>query len=223
MIFAAAALTLSLHIAPPALDILDGASIEVIAHNAGKNPATATFETPNEYAIDILRGSDVIWSSLRPLPRDAHFPAHARSFMPGPTVLTVYIWNGIADDGTTPGPGQYTVRARLLSGAQPEAAAPLRLINPAPVMAVEKLKEGDEVTIAGTLDPTKGKLTDATGTIPLMKRLTSAPDGATIAVRGYLTTAPGGAHAFYVRRWAPQFHLFSPSVSSSPSPVRRQR
>lgn len=220
MILAAAALTLSLQIAPPALDMLDGASIEVVAHNESGKPVQASFASPSEYEIDVMRGTDVVWTSLRPLPPGAHFPAHGRTFMPGPTVLTVYIWNGLGDDGTTPGPGEYTVRAHLLTGAQPEASATLRIINPAPVMAVQKLKEGDEVTISGHLDANKGALTDPTGTIALMKRLVTAGAGP-VAVRGYLTTAPGGAKAFYVKRWAPVFEKIPAPVSSSSPPARR--
>jgi hypothetical protein len=220
VILAVAALTLSLHIQPPSLDMLDGTSIEVIAHNPQSKPVTASFALPSEYEIQILRGHDVIWTSLRPLPPGAHFPAHSRSFMPGPTVLTVYIWNGLAADGTTPQPGEYAVRARLLTAAKPDAAASVRLIDPAPVTALEKLHEGDELTIAGTLDATKSTLTDATGTIRLMKRLLTAPGG-TIAVRGYLTTAPGGGKAFYVKRWAPVFEKNSAPVSSPSPAVRR--
>lgn len=221
MILAAAALTLSLHIEPQAVDVLDGASIEVIAHNPGKVPLPASFDGPNEYAIDILRGTRVIWTSLRPLPPGAHFPVHTRTFMPGPTVLTVYIWNGLAADGSTPGPGTYAVRARMLDGGTTVASGSLRLINAAPVMAVEKLKEGDELTIEGTLDATKGKLTDDTGTIALMKRLIAAPPDGPVAIRGFLTTAPGGGKAFYVKRWAPVSQE-DPQPVSIPSPhVRR--
>lgn len=223
MILALAALTLSLHIEPAALDVLDGASIEVVAHNPGKLPVRASFADPSEYEIEILRGTDVVWTSLHPLPPGAHFPAHVRAFMPGPTVLTVYIWNGLGTDGTTPGPGDYTVRARMLSGNQPSATASLKLINAAPVMAVQRLKEGDEVTIEGTLDATKGKLTDATGTIPLMKRLVTAPPQTAVAVRGFLTTAPGGGKAFYVNRWAPVAQRISTPVSSSSPHVRRHQ
>src|SRR5215469_14278751 len=149
--------------------MLDGASIEIIAHNPGKQPLPVTFESPNEYEIDVMRDDRIVWTSLRPLPPGAHFPPHTRSLMPGPTVLTVYIWNGLADDGSTPGPGQYTIVARLLSADKPQGSATLRIINAAPVMAVQKLKEGDEVTILGKLDPARGRLTDDTGTIPLMK------------------------------------------------------
>ncbi|HET9030539.1 MAG TPA: hypothetical protein VFN49_10195 [Candidatus Aquilonibacter sp.] len=225
MILAAAALSLSLHVQPAAIDMLDGTSIEVIAHNANARPVQVSFPSPNEYEIEILHGDDVIWTSLRPLPPGAHFPAHVRSLMPGPTVFTVYIWNGLSGDNTAPPPGQYTVRAHLLAGAKPEATATFRIINPAPVMAVAKLKEGDTVTLSGTLDASKSTLTDATGTIPLMKHLLTAPS--TVAVRGFLTTAPGGVKTFYVQRWAPIAGATptpknSATPLSSPSPpVRR--
>ena len=86
---------------------------------------------------------------------------------------------------------------------------------------VSRKPSRDEVTIAGTLDPSKGKLSDETGTIALMKRLPTAPGF--IAVRGFLTTAPGGAKAFYVKRWAPlaQPPKSAPPLSIPSPPVRR--
>jgi hypothetical protein len=95
------------------------------------------------------------------------------------------------------------VRARILGqGVTPEATAKLRFFDPVPVTALEHLKTGDIVTIAGTLDPTKGILTDASGTIPLARRLLTAPDG-TVAVRGYLLRRVGRPSVFFVQRWAP--------------------
>ncbi len=213
--FFVAALTLSLQLQRATFDILDAVNIEVVAHNSGKAPVSATFPAPAEYTIDLLRGSDIVWTTLRSQPPGAHFPPHGRSFTPGPNVLTIYIWNGLAADGTAPPPGEYTLRARMLtSGAQPEATMPVRFISTVPVAAVEKLKEGDEVTISGTLDAAKGRLTDQTGTIPLTRRLTGAP-AATIAVRGYVTAAPDRSMAFFVERWAPLPENFSdPGVES---------
>jgi hypothetical protein len=221
VILAVASLTLSLQLQRTTLDILDGVNIEVVAHNSDKRPVSASFPTPSEYEIQILRGNDVLWTSLHPQPPGSHIPPHPRTFMPGPNTVAVYIWNGIDSDGTTPGPGDFTVRARLLaSGLQPEAKATLRFINPVPVMAVQKLKEGDEVTIAGTLDATKGRLSDPSGTITLMKRLTGATS-ASVAVRGYLTVAPDHSPAFYVQRWAPLSQKVSEPVSI-PSPQLRR-
>jgi hypothetical protein len=118
-------------------------------------------------------------------------------------VLVVYIWNAVEADGTSPGPGIYTVRARLLGdGVTPEATAKLRFTEPFPASGLSALKTGDVVTIAGTLDTTKQLLTDSSGSVTLARRLPTAPDGA-IAVRGYLLHRPGRPDVFYVQRWAP--------------------
>lgn len=221
MIFAAAALTLSLQLQRATFDILDAVNIEVVAHNRGSAPVNATFPSPSQYELDLLDGSNVVWTSLHPLPPTAHFPAHTRSFQPGPNVLAVFIWNGIASGGTALAPGHYTLRARMLTdGSQPETTMPVRFIDPVPVAAVEKLKEGDEITISGTLDAGKSRLTDQTGTIQLMRRLSAAPQSA-IAVRGYLTTAPDRTKAFFVERWAPLPENISAPVSI-PSPALRR-
>jgi hypothetical protein len=70
------------------------------------------------------------------------------------------------------------------------------------VSALDKLKQGDTVTIAGTLDPTKAILTDPTGSVPLGRRLLTAPDGP-VAVRGYYLRRVGRDAIFVVQRWAP--------------------
>ena len=115
----------------------------------------------------------------------------------------VYIWNALETDGTSPGPGTYTVRARLLSeGVAPEATAKLRFSEAFPASGLGTLKTGNVVTIAGTLDATKQILTDSSGSVTLAKRLPTAPDG-TIAVRGYLLHRVGRPDVFYVQRWAP--------------------
>ncbi|HVA27493.1 MAG TPA: hypothetical protein VNF68_04900 [Candidatus Baltobacteraceae bacterium] len=198
-----AAITLTLQLQRSSFDLLDGVDVEVAVHNTAKTPVSMTFPKPAEYEIDVLRGQDVIWSNITDPPPGVTFPVHAKQFLPGPTIMVVYIWNGVASDGTTPGPGEYTVRARLLgTNATQTASATLHFIDPVPISALEKIKLGDVVTVAGHLDPTKMTLTDASGSVALMKRFgTIAPD-ATVAVRGYLTVLPNHTHAFFVQRWA---------------------
>lgn len=200
---ALAALTLSLHIQQTSFDVLDGVAIEIAVHNTGDRPTEVAFEKPAEYEIDIARDGKVVWSNDVEPPPGATFPQHRRSFMPGPTVLVLYVWSGVESDGSAPAPGNYTVTARLLGkNATPWANAPLHLSAPVPVDALSHLRHGDIVTIAGTLDPTKQFLTDASGTVRLARRIPTAPN-APIAVRGYLTTLPGRFDAFYIQRWAP--------------------
>ncbi len=213
---ALAAITLSLQIARTTLDALDGVSIEVAAHNSSRHPVDVSFPQPSEYEIDILKGSRVIFSTLRPLPSNVKFPPHTRALQPGPSVLVVYIWNTIESDGTTPAAGTYTVRARLLGArVTPAATTTIRFAAPTPIIALPKLKPSDEVTIAGRLDLTKQHITDSTGTIALGRKLATAPN-APIAVRGYLTKNPtDGSPMFFVERWAP----LEPIPSAPPVPT----
>jgi hypothetical protein len=198
-----AALTLSLHVQQTSFDILDGAAIEVAVHNSANGPVDVPFEKPAEYEIDITRNGNVIWSNQTAAPPGATFPIHRRHFLPGPSVLVVYVWNGIGTNGDAPSPGTYAVTARLLGkNVTPSASTTLRLGQPLPVTGVAHVRKGDVVTIAGTLDATKQFLTDATGTIQLARRIVTAPN-TPIAVRGYLTLLAGRVNAFYIQRWAP--------------------
>jgi hypothetical protein len=198
-----AALTLSLQLEQTSFDLLDGVSIEVAAHNSASAPALVHFAHPAEYAIEILHGNQVIWSNASVTPLSTSFPVHARKFVAGPSVLVIYVWNGVETDGTAPAAGDYTVRARLLGiDAAPEAQATLHFAAPTPVTALGDLKTGSIVTIAGTLDPAKQLLTDASGSVQLARRLVTAPNGA-VAVRGYLVQRPDHTHVFFVQRWAP--------------------
>ena len=195
--------TLSLSLERTSFDLLDGVDIDVAVHNSAKSPATITFAQPAEYEIEIDRDGTPIWTSNPKPAIPLAFPAHKKQFLPGPTVLVIYIWNAIDSDGSTPAPGAYTIRAKLLgNGVSPSASVPVHFINPVPTSALAKLNAGDIVTIAGTLDATKGVLSDSSGSIPLMKRLLTAPPDATIAVRGYLTTRPDHTQAFFVKTWA---------------------
>ncbi len=221
--FFAAALTLSLHVTRATLDILDAVNIEVVAHNPGKAPLTATFRSPAEYEIDLMRGPDVVWTTLHPEAPGTHIPPHERSFHPGPNVMTVLVWNGLATNGTALTPGKYTLRARILAnGSEPETTVPIEFINTVPVSVVGRLRAGEEITVSGTLDDGKSRLTDPTGTLQLMRKLTAASPQTTIAVRGYLTAAPDQTPAFFVERWAPLPEKHSAPVSI-PSPAVRRR
>lgn len=198
-----AAITLSLQLQQTSFDLLDGVSIALAAHNSAAAPAIVKFSKPAEYEIQVLRGNDVIWTNQTVAPESTTFPVHTHRFVSGPSVLVVYIWNALEPDGTSPSPGTYTVRARLLGeGVTPEATAKLRLAEPFPASGLGTLKPNDVVTIAGTLDATKQILTDASGSVTLAKRLLTAGDG-TIAVRGYLLHRVGRPDVFYVQRWAP--------------------
>jgi hypothetical protein len=198
-----AAITLSLQLQRSSFDLLDGVDIEVAVHNSSKVPAAVTFPKPAEYQIDIERAGTVLWSTNADAPPGTNYPPHQKQFSPGPTILVVYIWNGIVKDGTVPGPGDYTVRARLLgTNATQSASTTVRFALPTPVSALEKLKMGDVVTIAGHFNPVTGTVVDDTGSVALMRKLTFVPPDAVVAVRGYLTALPNGTHAFFVQRWA---------------------
>lgn len=198
-----AALSLSLQLQRTSFDLLDGVEIELAVHNSGKTAVPLRFPIPDEYEIDILRGSTVIWTSVSHYPPNVTFPVHARDFLPGPTVLVVRIWNAIDSDGSTPGPGEYTVRAKLLdAGPTLTAQTTFAFIHPVPISALSKLARGEVVTIAGRLDAQKGTLTDASGSMLLMKRLLAAPPDAVVAVRGYLDPAARTGPAFFVQGWA---------------------
>jgi hypothetical protein len=197
-----AAITLSLQLQQTSFDLLDGVSIALAAHNSAAAPAIVKFPQPSEYQIQVLHGSTVIWTTQTVAPENTSFPVHTHRFVSGPSVLVVYIWNALDANGSSPSPGIYTVRARLLgAGVTPEATAKVRFAEPFPASGLGTLKTDDVVTIAGTLDATKQILTDSSGSVTLAKRLPGA-DG-TIAVRGYLLHRVGRPDVFYVQRWAP--------------------
>ncbi len=201
MIFAVA-LSLTLQLERTSFDLLDSISVEVVAHNSSAKPTQVVFPKPIEYEISVLKDGAPIWRSPTAQPLGVTIPAHTRTLQSGATVLAVYNWNEIEDDGSTPGPGDYLVRVRLLGAtAQPDATLKVHFISPVPVSALAKLAIGDEVTIAGTLDETKGLLTDSTGSIPLLKRLPGATG--VIAIRGYISLRQDHTRAFFIKRWAP--------------------
>ncbi len=196
------AITLSLQLQRASFDLLDGLSIEVAAHNTNKAPVSVRFDSPTEYAIDVVRDGNVVWSSNSQNPAPSSVPAHVRQFMPGPTVLSVYIWNETTNAGTSITPGDYIIRGRLLSqGNTPQTSLRVHFSEPTPISALSALHAGDEVTIAGRLDDTKQVISDSTGSIALTKRLLNAAD-APVAVRGYMTTSLDKERVFFVERWA---------------------
>ena len=207
----AAPLHLSLHIMRNSLDLLDTLAISVVLDNPGSAPVPVHFALPTEYAIDVLRGDTTIWSTMpQEAPSTAHFPVHVHTLLPGANTLAVYDWNEVAQNGTSPAPGEYTIRVRLLeTGSQPVATTRVRFVAPTPISAIAKLPVGNAITIAGHLDPTRAILTDSTGSTTLPRRLIGAPLDATVVVRGYIVATRSNARYVFVQRWAP---LFTPSL-----------
>jgi hypothetical protein len=199
---ALAAITLTLQLQRTSFDLLDGVAIEIAAHNSAKTADVVTFPAPPEYQLEVLRDNHVIWSNSTATPPGVTLPPHTRAFPPGPTVLAVYIWDAIDSDRSTPGPGDYTIRATLLgSTVKAQGQTTVHFISPVPISAVDKLPAGDVVTIAGTFNPVNNTLTDASGSIALGRRLPPGLTG-TVAVRGYLRAEPNNAKIFFVQRFA---------------------
>ena len=196
------AITLSLQMQRMSFDLLDALSIEVAVHNSNKAPVSVRFDTPAEYSIDVLRDGNILWSSAAAQTAPMAIPAHVRQFMPGPTVLSVYIWNETTKDGASLTPGDYVVRARLLGeGNSAQASMRVHFTAPTPISALSSLHPGEEITIGGRLDEAKQRIDDGTASILLTKKLPNAPDAA-IAVRGYVTTSLNREWVFFVERWA---------------------
>ncbi|MHB8146673.1 MAG: hypothetical protein ACYDGM_05335 [Vulcanimicrobiaceae bacterium] len=198
-------LQLSLHVMRNSLDLLDALAISVVLDNPGSAPLPVRFALPAEYVIDVLHGDTTIWTTMpQQAAAPAHFPVHVRTLLPGTNTLAVYDWNEVALNGTSPAPGEYTIRVRLLeTGTQLIATTRVRFVAPTPVSAIAKLPVGDAITISGHLDPTRAILTDSTGSTTLSRRLIGAPLDATVAVRGYITATRSGARYLFVQRWAP--------------------
>ena len=197
------AVSLTVHVQQTSFDLLDVLAIQVTAHNPHDASASLKFETPNEYAVEIARGNDVVFSSIPATASKSSVPAHMRALSAGSTTLGTFEWNELAKDGSSPSAGRYAVRVRMLNdGAQPTAAVTIDFVQPTPIAAVAKLKPGDAITIAGHLDAKLQQLTDATGSIKLSHRLLGAPN-ASVAVRGYIVAAADGTRTIGVTRWAP--------------------
>lgn len=196
------------------LDLLDVLSIRVAADNRRAATVSVKFPTPREYVIDVLRGDSVIYSSLPPSPAPMlGVPPHVRAFLSGPTPLGTFEWNELATDGSSPLPGRYTVRVRLLNDRNSSiATTAITFAAPTPISALAKLRDGAAITVAGRLDPTLQTLTDSTGSIKLSHRLLGAMD-APVAVRGYIAVQHEGSRTLAVSRWAP---LGEPKEHSTP-------
>lgn len=209
---------LSVHVMRNSLDLLDTLAIGVVLDNPSSSPIAMRFALPAEYAIDVLLGDTLVWSTMPQGATSAiHFPSHLRTVLPGTNTLAVYDWNEIARNGTSPKPGEYTIRVRLLqNGTQPVATTHVRFVAPTPISAIAKLPIGDAITIAGRLDPTREIVTDSTGSTILPRRLIGAPLDATVAMRGFITATRAGGRYLLVQRWAP----FSvPIATATPSPT----
>jgi hypothetical protein len=79
----------------------------------------------------------------------------------------------------------------------------VKFIAPLPPGAIASLPANQVVTVAGTLDPTRGTLVDERGSVTLARRIVNAQPGTPIVVRGHAIDRPGGARVFTVERWAP--------------------
>lgn len=201
---AKAPVSISAHVDRTSFDLLDVLSVRIATHNPSNASAMLRFPGPREYMLDVMRGDTVVYSTTPASPAPATAgPPHGHAFAPGPAMLGTFEWNELASDGSSPLPGRYTIRVRLLcEGTQPVTIEPVTFVEPAPVSAIAKLRAGDAVTIAGRLDPTLQTLTDATGSIRLSHRLLGAPD-APVAVRGYITVQSDTSRTIAVTRWAP--------------------
>jgi hypothetical protein len=192
---------LELKLQRSSFDLLDSLDIALVVRNAAPAAQTLQFSEPAEYAITIQRDGTTLWGTPTPPPGVA-FSAHRRSFAPGLTTLVVYAWNELARGGWSPMPGSYTLRARLLcDGVQPEASARVVFVPPLPTSALAALPAGDEATFAGKLDATRERLSDASGSISLTRRLALAPVGKTIVVRGAVSVRSDGSRSLEVERW----------------------
>ncbi|MDP9025584.1 MAG: hypothetical protein M3N13_09450, partial [Candidatus Eremiobacteraeota bacterium] len=202
--FMFAAITLSLQLQRTSFDLLDGLSIEVAVHNSTQRPVDVHFAGPLEYAIDVLRNGNAVWTSVPPASEHPFaIPPHEKRLLPGPSVLGVYIWNEETRENASISPGDYTVRVRLLGqNAAPTATTNVRFISPTPVSALRALHVGDAVTIAGRYDVASQTITDATGSVRLTKKLLGAPVTEPTAVRGYITALSDRSRVFFVSRWA---------------------
>jgi hypothetical protein len=199
-----AVLTLTIQLQRSSLDLLDGVGIEVAAHNGSGAPVTVRFAGPAEYEIDVLREGRVIWHSSNLQPPGITFPIHTRTFLPGPTVLVIYAWNDLTEDGFVPAPGSYTIVARMLGqGVRPQAQTRLEFVAPLSISALAQIKEGVPVTVWGRLDPAKPLLTDDTGSTKLSRRPSASNGASFVAIRGYVTLAPDRSRLLTVTRWAP--------------------
>lgn len=200
-----AAIALSAQLQRTSLDLLDGLNVQIAAHNSAAHAIDVRFPQPIEYAIDIMHGSDVVWTSAPSTGDHAvALPPHTKRLLPGTTVLGIYVWNEETRDNLSPAPGDYVLRVRLLAdGGASASMTRVRFIPPTPVSALDALRVGDAVTIAGRYDPAQLTIADATGTVKLNKKLLGAPLGATIAVRGYITAQADRTRVFSVSRWAP--------------------
>ncbi|HTX58769.1 MAG TPA: hypothetical protein VMH02_03755 [Verrucomicrobiae bacterium] len=211
----AAPLALTVHLVRTSFDLLDSVGIEVVVHNPSGSLRTLQFAQPTEYAIEILRGNDVLWSSLPPTPPpNVTFPPHSHSFGPGPTTLVVYDWNALTSKGRAPLPGKYAVRARLLSGNAPSASVTFSFDAPLPIAGIAKLKRGQEVTVSGRLDPTHRIFTDTSASVKLERGLPYAPVDTPLVIRGYPVDHLDGTRTLAPERWAP----FGPPPTAQPAP-----
>ncbi|MDQ2866399.1 MAG: hypothetical protein M3R51_09250 [Candidatus Eremiobacteraeota bacterium] len=200
-----AAIALSVALQRTSLDLLDGCSVQVAVRNPSRRAVDVRFLQPQEYAIDVLRGSDVLWTSApRSTAQGTAIPPHVKRLASGLSVLAIYVWNEETGGGESLAPGDYIVRARLLGdGVTPQATVKLRFAAPTPIVALSSLAAGDAVTIAGRYDPASQTARDFSGFVKLSRRLTGAPPNRLTVIRGYIAVIADGTRIFSVSRWAP--------------------
>lgn len=217
------AITLRVQVARATLDPLDSISFRLVLDNRTDDRYPLRFSSPNEERLSLRRDGKVVWHSIRVYRTGTKMPGHVRSLLPGTTTLLTYIWNGILDDGTAPRRGEYELRARVLAEhLHLLATQAVRFTQPLPLAALTRIHSGVAVTVTGILSLDAQHLTDASGEIPLVRKLlVRVRPGDTVTARGYVVRE-NHKLSFSVESVAPsRLHSTpAPSPAASPSPHR---
>lgn len=179
-------------------------TVAISLHNATGHMERLRFPTADLFRIDVLRGDDLVWSSVtghKPIPitRQLDVP-------PGLLRLGQVIVDSTTDDRRALAPGSYTVRVAMLGTNFGVIVDKTVSFDPPETIAVAlQTKPGTVITIAGEpyVDGGTPRLRDATGTIRL-SRIPSVRSPGPLVVRGFLD-AQGDERVFDVGRAAPAF------------------